>query len=168
MLPAGPVWRLDFANRLTVDIDAGSLQSITRLQLLGGANLAAVERSPNVWEVLQFETATLVGPTRYELKTLLRGQLGTDTSILPIIPAASRFVLLDGSVTPVSMAADDVALPFYWRFGPASRDIGDASYVGIAHTFRGVGLLPLRPVQLRAQRSSAGDIVITWLRRHPP
>ena len=164
-LNSGPPWRLDRANRLTVDIDGGSLSSITRLQLLGGANLAAIERVPDVWELLQFESATLVGPQRYELATLLRGQRGSDTPEGVIIPAGSRFVLLDGSVQPVSMTPDDIAIAYNWKIGPASRDIGDAAYVGLAHTFRGVGLQPLRPVQVRGRRNDAGDLAVTWLRR---
>ncbi len=164
-LPAGPAWRIDKANRLVVDIDAGSLLSTTRLQLLAGRNLVAVEYGPDTWEVIQFETATLIGAKRYELKTLLRGQLGTDTATPATIAAGRRFVLLDGAVVPLSTTADDVGVPFNWRIGPASRDIGDAAYSSISHTFRGVGLLPLRPVRLRGQRNVAGDLTISWLRR---
>jgi GTA TIM-barrel-like domain/Putative phage tail protein len=162
---AGPTWRLDKANRLVVDIDVGALLSTTRLQLLAGRNFAAVEYAPNAWEVIQFETATLIGTKRYELKTLLRGQLGTDPTTLATIPAGSRFVLLDGAVVSLAMTADDVGVPFNWRIGPASRDIGDASYSSSAHTFRGVGLIPLRPVHLRGQRTNAGDLTASWLRR---
>ena len=163
-VPTGPNWRLDFSNVLTVDLDVGLLASVTRLQLLGGANLAAIERAPDQWELVQFQTATLVAPGRYALTTLLRGQRGTDA--LPLgAPAGSRFVVLDGAVVPVTMTADDIDMPFYWRIGPASRDIGDASYAPVTHAFRGVGLKPLRPVHLRGLRNQVGDLAITWLRQ---
>ena len=164
-LNPGPTWRPDLGNTLTVDIDSGSLTSITRLQLLGGANLAAIERTPNVWELIQFQTATLVATNRYVLSTLLRGQRGTDPLVMPTIPAGARFVFLDGAVLPVAMSADDIAAPYNWKIGPASRDIGDASYLTVAHTYTGAGLIPYRPVQLRASRNSARDLTLTWLRR---
>lgn len=164
-LQPGPFWRLDRANRVTVEVDGGTLTSTTPLQMLAGANLAAIERSPDVWELLQFESATLVAPARYELSGLLRGQRGTDVDTATTVLPGSRFVLLNASVVPVSMAVDDVAVAANWRIGPASRDIGDGSYLAVAHTFRGVGLRPLRPVHVRAERQSTGDISLRWLRR---
>ncbi len=164
-LPTGPVWRLDHTNTLLVDIDSGTLESITRLQMLGGENLTAVERTPDHWELLQFESATLVGTGRYALTNLLRGQRGTEPAPGTIIPAGARFVLLDGSVIPVTMSADDIAQPFNWKVGPASRDIGDSSYLSVTHAFRGQGLLPWSPVQLRGTRNAIGDLTVTWLRR---
>ena len=79
-LTDGPTWRIDHANMLIVDIDSGTLQSTTRLQLLGGDNLAAIERTPDHWEIIQFETATLIGAGRYALSNLLRGQRGTEVT----------------------------------------------------------------------------------------
>ena len=164
-LPPGPTWRPDLANTLTVQLDSGSLASITRLQLLGGANQCAVENAPGVWELIQFQNATLVAPNRYALTTLLRGQSGTDPVPLPTVPAGARFVLLDGSVLPVAMASGDVNTPFNWKIGPASRDIGDPSYLTLSHTFSGAGLIPYRPVQVAGSRNAAGDLTVTWLRR---
>ena len=164
-LGVGPSWRFDHANKLLVDLDAGTLASSTRLQVLGGANVAALEQTPDVWEVFQFESATLIAPGRYELQTLLRGQRGTDRAELPVILPGSRFVLLDASVTAVDMSADDIGILYNWRVGPTARDIGDASYIGLTHTFKGTGLLPLRPVQLRGHRNAVGDLTISWLRR---
>ncbi len=164
-LPSGPAWRLDRANRLVVDLDVGSLTSVTDLQLLSGANMAAVETTADVWEILQFQSATLIGPRRYELGSLLRGQRGTDSVQLVTVPAGSRFVLLDGAVVPVDMTTDEIGIPFNWRIGATSRDIGDASYAASSHTFRGAGLVPLRPVQLRGTRNGGGDLTVTWLRR---
>jgi hypothetical protein len=165
VLADGPVWRLDHANTLLVDVDSGALASVTRLQLLAGANLAAIERAPDVWELIQFETATLVAAGRYALRALLRGQRGTEPTRAAPIASGARFVLLDASVSPIAVTSDEVAQPFNWKVGPASRDIGDASYMSAAHTFRGVGLVPYSPVRLRGQRASNGDLAITWLRR---
>ena len=164
-LSAGPFWRIDRANRLIVDLDVGSLASVTQLQLFAGANLAAVEVTKDVWEVMQFQTATLIGPRRYELTSLLRGQRGTDREGATSVAPGSRFVLLDGAVVPIDMTADDIGIAYQWRIGPASRDIGDASYVSVSHVFRGTARLPVRPAQLRGRRNDAGDLTVTWLRR---
>jgi hypothetical protein len=164
-LAAGPVWRIDRTTRLLVEIDGGILSSITPLQLFGAANLAAIEHAPDTWELLQFQTATLIAPGRYELTALLRGQRGTEAVAASLAAPGARFVLLDGAIQPVTMTAGDIMVPYNYKVGPASRDIGDPSYRSLAHTFRGVGLVPLAPVHVRANRSTAGDLTITWFRR---
>jgi hypothetical protein len=62
------------------------------------------------------------------------------------------------------MTRDEVGLAYTWRCGPASRNLGDPSYLQTGHTFVGTGLAPLSPVHLRATRSG-GDLAMTWLRR---
>ncbi len=163
-LPAGPEGRIDRATRLRVKLDYGQLQSVTHLALLSGANAAAIRNADGVWEVLQFETADLVAPATYELSNLLRAQVGTDGAMEVSLPAGARFILLDRALAPVDMSLDDIGLAFHWRFGPASRDIGHASYVAATHTFTGVGLRPYSPVHVRGTRT-AGDLTITWTRR---
>lgn len=160
----GPEARFDRASSLRVKLDSGTLISTTRLNLLAGANVAAIAGADGEWEVLQFETATLVEPSTYELAGLLRGQAGTERAMRLPIAAGARFVLLDSALTPVPLASADIGLALSWRYGPSSRDLGDDSYTTAGHTFRGVGLRPLSPVHIRATRS-AGDIHIGWVRR---
>jgi hypothetical protein len=162
-LAPGPEGRLDKAARLTVRLGQGTLAAATPLALLGGANAAALQAADGSWEVLQFETATLIAAGTYELARLLRGQAGTEAA-MAAIPAGARFVLLDRAVTPVPLSPDDVGLTLNWRFGPATRDIGDATFTAAVHTFRGTGLRPLSPVHIRGRRSG-GDLTLTWIRR---
>ncbi len=163
-VPTGVEGRFDYATRLIVRLDAGMLTSTLPLNLLAGANAAAIEGIDGEWEVLQFETATLVAPGTYELSKLLRGQAGSERAMQLPIAAGARFVLLDGALTPVPLTASDIGLPLVWRYGPAARALGDASYQTEVHAFRGVGLRPLSPVHLRGRRVD-GDIAITWIRR---
>ncbi len=163
-LPGGPEGRIDRATRVRVKLDFGQLQSVTHLALLGGANAAAVRNVDGLWEVLQFETAGLVAPATYELSNLLRAQAGTDGAMANSLPAGARFVLLDSALAPVDMSPDDVGLAFNWRFGPASRGIGHASYAAATHAFVGAGSRPYSPVHVRGVRSG-GDLAITWTRR---
>ncbi len=164
VLAQGPEARFDRATRLRVRLDTGSLTATTPLNLLAGANAAAIASDDGEWEVLQFETATLVAPATYELTGLLRGQAGTERAMRPAVAAGARFVLIDSAVTPVPLTAADIGLALNWRYGPASRDLGDASYTTSQHTFRGRALRPLSPVHIRASRSGA-ELHLTWIRR---
>jgi hypothetical protein len=164
-LAAGPEGRIDYSARVRVRLDRGELASVTRAALLSGANAAAVQNANGEWEVLQFETAVLVAPATYELSTLLRVQAGTDGAMLSSLAAGARFVLLDRALMPVDMSPADVGLAFNWRYGPASRDIGHASYASATHTFAGAGLRPFSPVHVRGQRNGSGDLAISWIRR---
>jgi hypothetical protein len=155
--------RLDHATRLTVTLARGELTSATELAFLGGANTAAIEVSSNVWELVQFRTATLTSPGTYVLSDLLRGLRGTTSDVAT--PAGARFVLLDTAVRPLALAAADLGRPFHWKIGPANRDIGDASYATAQQTFTGRGLEPLSPVHIRGTRAPNGDLTLTWVRR---
>ena len=159
-----PPRRFERGNTFRVRLDQGSLASVTDIALLGGANTAAIRNEDGEWEVLQFASAVLTAPATYLLSTLLRGQAGTELAMRSPVAAGARFVLLDGAPVQVDMTPDEVGLAFNWKCGPASRDIGNPSYLDVTHTFTGRGLVPLSPVHLRGTRS-AGDLTITWKRR---
>lgn len=163
-LPPAPSARV-LAGGMGVVLDRGSLASVTELALLAGSNLAAVQNPDEEWEVLQFREAALVAPATYVLRGLLRGQGGTEHAMRNPLPAGAPFVLLDSAVARADLMQDQLGLDLYWRCGPASRPIGDASYLTARHAFRGVGLRPLSPVHARATRSAAGDIALSWIRR---
>jgi len=163
-LPAGPTSRLDRATSIRVQLDTGTLASITELALLGGANLAAIRNEDSAWEVLQFLSAVLTAPATYTLTGLLRGQGGTEHAMREAVAAGARFILLDGALARIDMTEDEVGLAFNWRCGPASRDLGSPSYIQLAHTFRGEGLEPLSPVHVRGARTD-GDLTLSWVRR---
>jgi hypothetical protein len=163
-LPMGPEGRLDHATRLAVRIEGEALTSCTLVQLLAGRNVAAVRNDDGEWEVLQFLTADLVAAGTYELSGLLRGQAGTEAAMRPAVEAGARFVLINTALAQVDLTMAEVRLPYSWRYGQASRDIGDASYATATHAFAGVGMRPLSPVHVRATRSD-GDVAITWIRR---
>lgn len=166
LLP-GPEARFDRATRLRVAIEGEALSSVTTVQLLGGQNAAAVRNSAGQWEVLQFERALLVAPGVYELSELLRGQAGTEGAMYVPTPPGAPFVLLDSALTMLPTTLADVGLAYWWRCGPAQRDIGDLTYVSSTHAFSGVGLRPYAPAHVRAVRNvpGPGDISVSWVRR---
>lgn len=169
-VPAGVEGRLDRAARFRVRLDAGRIQSVERIQLLAGRNVAALRHGsgdwgPGDWEVVQFERAELVADSTYELSGLLRAQAGTESALRESLAAGARFVLLDAAVAQLPLTAGEIRLPCFWRVGLASRDIGHGSYVALEHTFRGLGLRPLSPVHLRGARAANGDVEVSWIRR---
>jgi GTA TIM-barrel-like domain/Putative phage tail protein len=163
-LASGPTSRLDHGNRVTVKIGAGQLASATALQLMAGANVAALQTASGTWEVFQFTTATLVAAQTYQLSGLLRGQAGTEAAMQPLLVAGTVFVLLSSSLTAIELTAAQVGLPLQWRIGPAAKDIGSANYTTVSHAYLGLGARPLSPVHVRGSRR-AGDLDLSWVRR---
>lgn len=165
-LGAGRVWRLDEANAIEVTLLRGTLAAITPDTLLEGGNLAAVGSEAVGFEVLQFRDAVLVGPRRYRLSGLLRGQGGTEARAAAGHPAGATFVLLDAAVRRLAIDRGQVGRAMTIRVGPAARNVGDPSMVERTLTPGGAGLLPLSPVHLSARRDPAtGDVALAWIRR---
>jgi hypothetical protein len=164
-LDPGPTSRFDHANAVLVDLRSGTLESVTDLALLGGANVLAIESAPGAWEVLQAGTVELVAPGRYRLTRLLRGQRGTEHAMGTPTPAGARLVLLGDGLVPLPIGEADLGVPWTWRAGPANRAVTDEIYVSQEFTPKGVGLRPFRPGHLRAARAANGDIAISWIRR---
>ena len=163
-LASGPTGRFDYVNTVSVRLDNGSLVSASEVALLGGANLAAIENPEGEWEVIQFQTAELVGPATYELSALLRGQAGSEGAMRDPLSAGARFVLLDSAVVQTDMTADEIGLEFNWKFGPVNRDIAHSSYQDRVKGFSGLGLKPLSPVHVGG-RLSGNDLELSWVRR---
>ncbi|MBW6496554.1 MAG: hypothetical protein K0B16_18765, partial [Burkholderiaceae bacterium] len=165
---SGPVARFDLGNALLVDLYSGTLESVTDLALLGGANALAVETSPGLWEIVQAGAAELVAAGRYALTRLLRGQRGTESAIANVVPAGARVVVLDTALTSLPINEADLGLPWNWRIGPASKPVSDETYTAVVLTPEGVGLRPF-PVGHVEQpwrfARSPGDLTIRWVRR---
>ncbi len=146
-----------------VKISGGDLQTRSEIEVLNGANLAAVRAGSGDWEVLQFRDAELVAPDEYQLKGLLRGQAGTDGIMPDVWFAGADFVLLDGAQVQLDVPASWRGLPRHYRIGPAALAYDSPRYVHGIETFEGVGLRPYAPAHLKAEGS--GDLAISWVRR---
>lgn len=163
-LPPGPAWRFDNANSVQVRLYGGTLASVTDAALLGGANVAAVQRADGVWEVLQFANAELVGSDTYRLSRLLRGQAGSEWAMGDPLPPGAPFVLLDQQIVAVARGLDALERPMQLRVVDATRDHGDATALAMEITPQPTALMPLSPVHVRAVRAGSG-ISISWTRR---
>ncbi|WP_444453264.1 baseplate multidomain protein megatron [Rhodobacter capsulatus] len=164
----GPTSRFDLGNALVIDLQSGTLESVTDVALFGGANALAIETAVGVWEIVQAGAAELIAPGRYRLTRLLRGQRGTEHAMGNPTPAGARVVVLDAALTSLPIAEADLGLPWNWRVGTAARAVSDDSYTALGFTPEGRGLMPFAPVRVeqpwRAARSP-GDLTIRWTRR---
>ncbi len=149
-------------DTVLVRLDAGVLQSRSELDVLNGANVAAI-RTDSDWEVFQFRNAVLTGANEYQLSGLLRGQAGTDGIMPDFWPIGADFVLLDGAQVQLDLPVNQRDLERHYRIGPASVSYDSDRYQHLIETFSGVGQRPYPVAHLRSD--GAADLGINWVRR---
>lgn len=110
VVAAGPVGRWDRANTLRIET-TGGFASLPESQVLSGGNRLLVETSEG-WELLQFETAELIGPEEWRLSGLLRGQQGSPGGA---VEAGARVLLLDGSDVFATPSPGEFGADLLWR-----------------------------------------------------
>jgi hypothetical protein len=134
--------------------------------VFGGGNLAAVESLVGGWEILQFAGAELIGPDRYRLTDLIRGQGGSEDATPAGAAIGAAFVLLDAAISVLPVPVNMVGTPLRHRFGPARDDHAAPSFVERNVIAAGRGLRPHAPAHLEAAREAAtDDIILQWIRR---
>lgn len=164
-LAAGPLWRLDLGNTLTVMVEGTSLSSCTLAALYAGANAVAVQTPAGAWEVLQYQSATLIAPGAYVLSGLLRGQQGSEADMAALVPAGAAFVPLSDALARVNVSPAERTLPLIWRAVPHGAAPGGAQASERDQAWMGIAYRPFAPVHLAAQRQANGDIALSWIRR---
>ena len=148
-----------------VEIGAGRLQSISQASAAAGYNLAVLGNpETQVWEVIQFLTAELVGPSRYRLRNIRWWLRGTDAERPDIWPEGTQFILLGHTPTQISLRTAHRNHTRSYRIGPASRGPMDPSYHEMNFSSQAKGLRPLSPVHMRQGRVGS-DLQISWVRR---
>ncbi len=157
------VW--DSTNELKVEIFSEELSSLPEENVLNGGNVLAIETGDNKWEIVQFVTANLTGTRTYTLTKLLRGQLGTEDNMVASLAAGARVVLLESTAQQVSLGISDIGREYYFKYGPADKDIGDDLYQVTQETFTGRGLKPFSPVNVVGVDDGSGNIELSWIRR---
>jgi len=160
-LERGRAGVIDRGAPLRVRVKGGSLRSVSEAAMLSGANVMAIgDGTPDQWEVFQFATATLVGPSTWELTGRLRGQAGTDAIMPAVWPTGSTVVLIDGAPAQLDLPPGARGQLRHWRIGPALRGLDDPAVRERVLAFPGAGLRPLSPCHLRQAGRRLG-----WVRR---
>lgn len=155
----GPALRIRLAGK-------GALSTAPEAAVLAGANVLAIgDGSPDLWEILQFRDAVLVGPRTYEISFRLRGQAGSDGLMPPQWPAGSRVVVLNDALTQMRIPSRSRGVRMSIRIGALERGVDDPAVVARSHAFRGNGLRPYPVGHIRASRDAGGDYKVQWVRR---
>ncbi len=143
----------------------GELHSQSVLQVLNAANTALVQNSAGGWEVLQYQEAEEIAAGHWRLKSLLRGQSGTELEAGIVKPAGAPFILLDDRVVPAGLQKTENGLMLNWRAGPSGRDFSDDYFSTLSAAGGMKALKPLSPVHVRYRPQLNGDMHFQWIRR---
>lgn len=164
-LPPGFAGRVHRTGTITATLFDAEVASVSRLQMLNGANAAAIRSASGAWEIVQFENAEEIAPDLWRLSGLLRGQLGTEDAMSAGAAVGAEIVMIDDALKPAGLAAGEMGLPLNWRIGPTGAEFSAAFFAEIAATGGQRARLPLSPVHLRSRKTGGGDLALTWVRR---
>lgn len=154
---------IDTVSVLQVQLYAGSLSSVTELQMLNGANYFAYGIDGR-WEIIAAENCALQVDGSYLLSNLLRGRFGTEWAS-GLHTVYDMVVALDSSrLQFLQMNLNQIGQGKIYR--PISYGYTLDSASDTAFTYRAVNLECLSPIYLNGSRHpSTNDWTLTWMRR---
>jgi hypothetical protein len=159
----GPVDRWDIGNVIRIALYGGALSSVTRDDVLNGANVFAIE-ADGEWEIVQAAHCELVAPGVYELHTFLRGRQGSAHAMRAPHPVGARIVKLDARLARADIAAHEWHEQLAFTAPPAGALPTSNRVASLVAALPHAGARPWAPVHLRAARDGAGDVAISWVR----
>ena len=156
-------FQTDLASELHLTMVSGSLASVSSLEMLNGANLAALIRADGNAELMQFqEIAHYLGV--YTLTTLLRGRRGTEVFTGGHAVGDLFVVLLTGEgVERRPLPLDRIGDTLSYRAVGRGGELRDARTEQL--TLAGNDLKPYVPAQLKATGSWGSNVTLFWQRR---
>lgn len=155
--------RWDEANAVVVRVEGEAPQSAVEAAVLGGGNALAVETAAG-WEIVQYRSAVLVGPGKWRLEGLLRGQQGTEVEMRAGAGAGLVVVFLDDRLARAEIGRGERGLPLVCRAGPAGAAPGGAGFSETVFVARGVHDRPWSPCGLAVAADGDG-LTIRWTPR---
>jgi hypothetical protein len=159
----GPVDRWDDANRVRISLYGGALTSVTRDDVLKGANAFAIE-SDGEYEIIQAANCELVAPGEYELSGFLRGRLGSAHAMRAPHPAGARIIQLDERLVRAEIGAHEWNEALTFVAPPAGALPSSNRAANVAATLPHAALRPWAPAHLRVARNAGGDVAMSWIR----
>ncbi len=160
ILANGSSLYIDNANSVNVQMNSGNLSSCTINDVYNGTNAALLGS-----EIIQFQTASLIGSGLYKLSNLLRGRRGTETATTTH-SIGENFVLLNsGSIEFVPALLTDRGANYQFRALSKGQTLGAVCDMNFTYSL--ATLQPLAPVNITGVRASGtgSDLVIAWKRR---
>ena len=154
-------FQTDTTSALLVATVSGALSPVSALDMLNGANRAALIRLGGVAEIIQFQDVVLQNGV-YALTDLLRGRRGTEV-FTGGHAAGDLFVLL-GGVSRRGLPLSRIGQTLHHRLVGRGGELRDAA----THmaTLVGRDLMPYAPAHLTIDGLvGGGDIDVAWVRR---
>jgi hypothetical protein len=161
----GPVGRWDEGNVVRVSLSGADLASVTDDALFAGANTFAIEQADGGWEILQARDIELVSAGTYDLRRLLRGQLGTEGAIGAPAASGARIVKIDPRLARVSIASHEIGAPLAWIAVAAPLAPTDPAGAAVGSVWSRVWARPFSPAHVAGWRLAGGDVALSWIRR---
>lgn len=159
----GPVDRWDQGSTVRAALYGGALASVTRDDVLNGANAFAIE-AHGEWEIVQAARCELVEPGVYELSDFLRGRQGSAHAMRAPHPAGARIVKLDQRLVRANVGAHEWGEDLTFFAPPAdalpTSNRAEMAALILPHA----ATRPWAPAHLRAAREASGDVSISWVR----
>ncbi|HEU0117350.1 MAG TPA: phage tail protein, partial [Alphaproteobacteria bacterium] len=151
---------MDNMSAVEVQVMNGSLSSCNVNDLYNGANAALLGN-----EIIQFQTATLIGPGLYTLTNLLRGRRGTESAVGSHTVGENFVMLVSGPVKFVPALLTDRNASYDFRALTKGQSLNDASDSVFKYNLNTIR--PFSPVNLAGSRASGtgSDLTLTWVRR---
>ena len=153
-------FQTDITSELRVAMVSGALSPVTTLEMLNGANRAALIRSDGVAEIIQFQDVVLQNGV-YTLTNLLRGRRGTE--VFTGGHAAGNLFVLLGGVSRRGLPLSRIGATLHHRLVGRGGDLRDAPTNSAALVGR--DLMPYAPAHLILAGEVGADIAVTWVRR---
>jgi len=159
----GPVHSWDTGNVVRIALYGGTLESVTRDDVLNGANAFAIE-ADGEFEIVQAAECELVAPGVYELRTFLRGRQGSAHAMRAPHPVGARIVKLDQRLVRADIGGHEWHEPLTFIAPPAGALPTSNRATSCDLILPRAATRPWAPAHLRAVRDGVGDVLISWVR----
>lgn len=157
-------WITDEENEVTVYLNTGELSSITQLQMVNGANAAAiVPKGGGDPEIIQFRDAAQNADGSYTLSGLLRGRRGTEVNTGGHSSGDTFVLLVPDAGLKVVHEISEKDLSRSYKAVTTGTLVEDSLPVAKADPAN--DLKPYAVVEHAAVIDGMNDITLTWTRR---
>lgn len=152
---------IDKESKIIVNIDSGTLSSITQVEQLNGLNIALVGN-----EIISFKNANAITQTQYELSYICRGLFNTEKYINTHVAGEIIYFLAtnDSLVLTTTSTNYNYGQNFNFKLTAEGQDIGTVPTV--AFTYNGVHRKPFSQAHIKAEQSEEMQwIEFSWVHR---
>lgn len=154
---------VDTSSQLSVTLQSGTLESISRALMFAGENHFAYGEDGR-WEIIAASHCTLISGNDYVLTDLLRGVAGTEWA-MGLHVDGDRLVALNTDDL-ASLPMETAALNQARLYRAVTFGLDVSTGILRTQTWRGVQFKPLSPCSLTGDRDTAtGDWLLYWVRR---